>query len=255
MGLAQILAPLLGGWLVVHQGWGAIFWVLAGFGALNLLSVRLALAESLPLERRLRHDLLTVFKVYGTLLRDRHFMRFALAGGLIIAGMFAYIAGSPFVIMEIHGVSPGGYGLIFGANAAGLIFASQVNGHLVMRMDRERLFITALVGAAGASAVLLIAALTGLGGFVGLLVPLFMFIASLGFILPLATALAMAPHGRNAGSASALIGVLQFALGAAAGASVGILHDGSARPMALVIAACGFGAVLICFLLARRAAP
>lgn len=254
MGLAPILAPMIGGWLVVHLGWRAIFWALAAFGALNLLSVRLALGESLPMDRRQRHDLATVFTVYAALLRDRHFMRFALAGGLIIAGMFAYIAGSPFVFMEIHGASPGEYGLIFGANAAGLIFASQVNGRLVMRVDRERLFVGALLAAAVAGVVLFVAALTGLGGFAGLLIPLFAFIATLGFILPLAAALAMAPHGRNAGSASALIGVLQFALGAAAGTLVGILHDGSARPMALIIAACGCGAVLIRFLLARHAA-
>ena len=124
-----------------------------------------------------------------------------------------------------------------------------------MRMDREQLFLGALIAAAAASAVLFAAALTGLGGFAGILIPLFVFIASLGFILPLATALAMAPHGRNAGSASALIGVLQFTLGAAAGISVGILHDGSARPMTLVIAMCGCGAVLIRFLLARTKGP
>jgi DHA1 family bicyclomycin/chloramphenicol resistance-like MFS transporter len=252
MGLAPILAPVVGGWLVVHQGWRAIFWALAGFGALNLVSVRLTLGETLPVERRQRHDLVTVFKVYGALLCDRPFMRSALAGGLIVAGMFAYIAGSPFVFMEIHGVSPQGYGLIFGANAAGLILASQINGRLVMRVDRERLFRGALYAAAASGILLFAAAATGLGGFAGILVPLFVFIGSLGFILPLAAALAMAPHGRNAGSASALIGVLQFTLGAAAGTAVGLLHDGSAMPMALIIAACGCGALLVRLLLARE---
>jgi DHA1 family bicyclomycin/chloramphenicol resistance-like MFS transporter len=251
MGLAPILAPVIGGWLVVHQGWRAIFWVLAGFGALNLVSVRLTLGETLPVERRQRHDLVTVLKVYGALLCDRPFMRSALAGGLIVAGMFAYIAGSPFVFMEIHGVSPEGYGLIFGANAAGLILASQVNGRLVMRMDRERLFRGALCAAAASGTLLFAAAVTGLGGFAGILVPLFVFIGSLGFTLPLAAALAMAPHGRNAGSASALIGVLQFTLGAVAGTAVGLLHEGSATPMTLIIAACGCGALLVRHLLAR----
>lgn len=251
MGLAPILAPMIGGWLVVHQGWRTIFWALAGFGTLNLLSVSLTLGESLPVAKRQRHDILTVFRVYGTLLRDRHFMRFALAGGLIIAGMFAYIAGSPYVFMDIHGVSPEHYGLIFGTNAAGLIFASQINGRLVMRVNRERLFFGAVIVAAAASVALFAAALTAFGGFAGILVPLFVFIASLGFILPLSAALAMAPHGRNAGSASALIGVLQFVLGAAAGTLVGILHDGTAKPMTLIIAACGCGALLVQFLLAR----
>jgi DHA1 family bicyclomycin/chloramphenicol resistance-like MFS transporter len=249
MGVAPILAPLLGGWLVVHSGWQAIFWVLAACGVLNLLTVWLALGESLPVERRQRHDLVSVLRVYRALSGDRHFMRFALGGGLTIAGMFAYIAGSPYVFMEIYGVLPENYGWIFGTNAAGLIAASQVNGWLVMRMKRERIFVAALSVGALAGAALLAAGLTGIGGLAGILVPLFVFIAGLGFVLPVSAALAMAPHGRNAGAASALLGVLQFVLGAVSGSLVGALHDGTARPMTAIIAACGVGALVVQFLL------
>jgi DHA1 family bicyclomycin/chloramphenicol resistance-like MFS transporter len=251
MGVAPILAPLLGGWLVVHSGWQAIFWVLAAMGVLNLLSVWFTLDESLPPERRQRHDLFSVLRVYRALLRDRHFMRFAFGGGLTIAGMFAYIAGSPYVFMEIYGVLPENYGWIFGTNAAGLIAASQINGRLVMRMKRERIFVAALSMGALAALALLAAGLTGVGGLLGILVPLFVFVAGLGFVLPVATALAMAPHGRNAGAASALLGVLQFVLGAVSGSLVGALHDGSARPMTLIIAACGVGALLVQFVLGQ----
>ena len=249
MGLAPILAPLLGAWLVTHQGWRAIFWSLSGFAALNLISVALFLPESLAAEKRLRHDLATVFRVYGALLTDRHFMRFALSGGLVMAGLFAYIAGSPYVFMEVYGVDPERYGMYFGINAAGLILASQINGRLVMRTDRERLLRSALVVAAIAGTILLGAAVTGIGGFTGVIVPLFVFISSLGFVLPLAAALAMTPHGRVAGSASAMIGVLQFVLGAVAGMLVGALHDGTARPLALIITLCGCGALAALLLL------
>ncbi len=243
MGLAPILAPMLGGWLVIHQGWRSIFWCLSGFAALNLISVALLLPESLAAEKRLRHDLAMVFRVYGALLGDRHFMRFALSSGLIMAGMFAYVAGSPYVFMDVYGVEPEGYGLLFGINAAGLIIASQINGRLVMRVDRVRLLRAALTVAAIAGLVLLGTAVSGTGGFPGILAPLFVFISSLGFILPVAAALAMTPHGRNAGSASAMIGTLQFMLGAAAGTLVGAFHDGTARPLALIIALCGCGAL------------
>ena len=251
MGVAPILAPVLGAWLVTEFGWRAIFLTLAGFGALNLISIAATLGESLPPERRQRHGLLTVFRVYGALLRDPYFMRFALAGGLAIAGMFAYIAGSPYAFMEVYGVSPSHYGWIFGTNAAGLIFASQVNGWLVMRVDRARLLRAALTVSATAGLALAAAALIGRGGLVALLVPLFFFIACGGFVLPLSAALAMVPYGRNAGSASALIGVLQFTLGAASATLISGFHDASARPMAFMIAFCGCSALLILLALGR----
>lgn len=253
MGVAPILAPVLGGWLLTHGGWHAIFVVLGAFGVLNLASVWLTLGESLPPERRHRHDLITVLKVYAMLLRDRPFMRFALSGGIAIAGMFAYIAGSPYVFMEIHHVPPEHYGWVFGANAAGLIAMSQVNGWLVMRARRDRLLTAAMAVAALAGTALAVTGMTGFGGLAGILVPLFVFIGSLGFILPLSSALAMAPHGRNTGSAAALLGVLQFVFGAITGSLVGALHDDTARPMTAIIGVCAIGALLVQRFLTDRA--
>jgi DHA1 family bicyclomycin/chloramphenicol resistance-like MFS transporter len=153
--------------------------------------------------------------------------------------------------MELHGVSPQDYGWVFGANAAGLILASQVAGRLAHRVAPARMLPVGLVLAAATGAALLVAAVTGWGGFAGLLVPLFLFVASLGAVLPMAAALAMAPHGRVAGSASAVIGTLQFGVGAVTGSLVGLLHDGTARPMALLIAACGAAGLLAWWGLAR----
>jgi DHA1 family bicyclomycin/chloramphenicol resistance-like MFS transporter len=245
MGLAPILAPLIGGQLLVNLGWRSVFWVLAGYGTLWLTIVVLALPESLPAARRQRQRLGEVMAVYGRLLRDRTYMGYVLAGGLVFSGLLAYIAGSPFVFIELFGVAPERYGLFFGTNAIGIITASQINRWLANRVDAGRIvsIVTAVAMAAGV--VLLVDAYTGAGGFAGILVPLFVFIACHGFVMPNTTALAMAPHGRIAGSASALLGTAQFVLGAAAGTLVGVLGDGTAVPFAGVIAACGAGAFVV----------
>lgn len=243
MGIAPITAPLIGGQLLVAFGWRSIFWVLSGFGVLCLALVALGLPESLPPERRSRAGLGQALATYRHLLADRHFVGYALAGGLVSAGMFAYISGSPFVFIEIYGVAPERYGLIFGSNALGLILASQLNRWLLARHRGEAILGVTLAAGALASVTLVLVAATGVGGLPGLLVPLFVCIASGGLVGPNTAAAALAPHGRAAGSASALLGTLQFAVGAGAGALVGALSNGTAVPMAGVIAACAIGAL------------
>ena len=252
MGVAPILAPLLGGQLVALFGWRSIFWALAASAALCLAAVHLVLEESLPPEARRRGGFAMILRTYGSLLASRSFTAHVLAGSLIVAGMFAYIAGSPFVFMEIFGVSPQRFGLFFGTNALGLIAASQVNARLVRRFGPAGILRVLLIVAAAAGLALLATAATGLGGFPGTLVPLFLFVSSLGFISPNATALAMASQGRNAGSASAVLGTIAFLGGGAASGLVSALYDGTAMPMALVIAACGLGALAVHLLLGRR---
>jgi MFS transporter, DHA1 family, multidrug resistance protein len=244
MGLAPILAPLVGGQLLVNFGWRSVFWVLAAYGTLWLVLVGLFLPESLPLERRQRQPMTAVLATYGLLLRDRRYMGYVLSGALIFSGLLAYIAGSPFVFIELFHVPPERFGLYFGTNAVGIITASQVNRWLANRIDARRIVRAVLVAAMTAGVVLLVNASTGFGGFPGILVPLFCFIACHGFVMPNTTALAMAPHGRIAGSASALLGTLQFVLGATAGALVGALGNGTAAGFAAVIAGCGTAAFM-----------
>lgn len=253
MGAAPILAPLVGGQLLVNFGWRSVFWVLAGYGVLWLTIVLVLLPESLPAARRQRQRLGEVLAVYRRLLGDRSYMGYVLSGGLVFSGLLAYIAGSPFVFIELFGVPPERYGLFFGANAIGIITASQINRWLAGRVDAGRIVSIVLVVAMTAGLVLVVDAYTGAGGFAGILVPLFVFIACHGFVMPNTTALAMAPHGRVAGSASALLGTLQFVLGATAGTLVGVLGDGTAVPFAAVIAACGAGAFAVYRTLPRPA--
>jgi MFS transporter, DHA1 family, multidrug resistance protein len=244
MGLAPILAPLIGGQLLVYFGWRAVFWLLTAYAAVWLVVVATLLPESLPSARRLRQPLKDVLIVYWRLARDRRFMGHALSGALIFAGLLAYISGSPFVFIELFQVPPQRYGLFFGTNAVGIIVASQVNRGLVGRVDTARILAVVLPVAMTAGLVLVLDAYSGFGGFPGILVPLFCYIACHGFVLPNTTALAMAPYGRAAGSASALLGTFQFVLGAVAGSLIGVFANGTAVPMAAVVAGCGATAFL-----------
>ena len=244
MGLAPILAPLIGGQLLVNFGWRAVFWLLTAYAAVWLTVVAVLLPESLPSARRLRHPLSDVLAVYWRLARDRKFMGHALSGALIFAGLLAYISGSPVVFIELFDVPPERFGFFFGVNAIGIIVASQVNRWLVGRVETPRIVRVVLLVAMTAGVVLVVDAYSGFGGFAGILVPLFFYIACHGFVLPNTTALAMAPHGRVAGSASALLGTLQFVLGAVAGSLISAFANGTPVPMAAVIAGCGASAFL-----------
>jgi DHA1 family bicyclomycin/chloramphenicol resistance-like MFS transporter len=235
MGLAPMLAPMLGGQLLAFAGWQGIFAALAGFACLCLLAVLFGLRESLPVERRARNGLGGVFTVYANLLRDRGFIGHALAGAFNSGALFAYITGSPFVFMQLHGVSPGLFGALFGVNALGLIVASQVNRALLKRFSDRLILKIALRVTAAAAISLGVFAWFDIGGLVALMIPLFICLSSMGFVMPNATAAAMAQSGRNAGSAAALLGALQFSIAALAGASVSALQSGTAFPMCGII--------------------
>ncbi|MDN3566664.1 multidrug effflux MFS transporter [Paeniroseomonas aquatica] len=240
--LAPILAPSLGGLLLGLGGWRAIFWALVAYGAGLAVVVTAILPETLPPDRRRRDGPLGIIMVYARMLGSRRFMGLTLSGVLPMAGMFAYIAGSPFVFMELHRLRPADYGLLFGANAIGIMAVSQLNAWLSTRQPPERVLLWGLCSMATAGVLLV--ALAGNGSFLGVAVPLFVYVASIGMVMPIAAALAMASQGRTAGSASALIGTLQFSGGAVAGGLVGAFYDGTAMPMAIVIALAGTGGLL-----------
>ena len=241
MGLAPILAPLGGGLLLGTLGWPWIFHSLAIFSGLCLLAVLLWLPETRP-QHLQPAPLSGAFGQYRALLGNAPFMGYSLAGGVAMAGMFAYIAGSPFVFIELYGVPAEHYGWLFGSNAAGFVIMAQVNARLVLR-GGPALWLRRMVLVYLASGLCLLAlALWQPVQLWPLLIPLFICVASLGCVLPNATACAMAGQGRHAGSASGLLGSMQFSVAASASALVAFLHDGSAMPMALVIALCGAAA-------------
>ena len=244
MGVAPILAPSLGGVVDQFFGWRAIFLFLAAFGGAALLLVVLLLPETHAPERRLRQNPTEVFGAYLSLLRDGRFRRPAVASGCAISGLFAYIAGSPFVFMEVHGVAPQTYGLLFGVNAVGIIAGSQVSGWAAERWGREVLF-SRMLWAMLVMATALVLTTVLAAPFWVIFLCLFLYIALLGLVLPLGTVLGLAHFPSLAGTASALMGTLQFGLGGVAGAVLGAWHDGSGLPMAGVILGCVVAANMV----------
>ncbi len=150
MGVAPILAPIVGGAILSVSGWRAIFWVLAVAGMLILLLVHLRMEESLDRRHAAPLRLGTVAQSYAELLRDREFLGYSLSAGFGSAGMFAYISGSPFVLIELHGIAPSHYGFVFGANALGLITMSQLNARLVRGRSLDQVLGGALLAACAA---------------------------------------------------------------------------------------------------------
>ena len=244
MGLAPILAPIIGAQLLRFTSWHGIFVTLAIIAGLLWLGAAVGLPETLPAARRSSGGLRGTLGTFRALLSDARFIGYALSAGLAFGAMFAYIAGSPFVLQEIYGVSPQAFSLIFGTNALGFVAASQINGSLVGRIPPARLLTAGLIAAAVASLTILLVILVGGLGLVALWPPLFVLVSSIGFIVPNATALALSRRPDAAGTGSALLGVIQSGVGAAGAPLVGVAGISSALPMASVIAFSGTGAIL-----------
>lgn len=253
-GLAPILAPVIGGIVLLWAGWTMIFWLLALYAVLALAAVHFRLPETHPADPSRPLAFSRAVADYGRIIIDRRYLGYAAGGGLGMAGMFAYIAGSPFVFIDLYGVRSQDYGWLFGLNALGFVIAAQVNGRLLPSGSHELAMRVAMLVQSAAAVALVAAGVTGFGGLTGLFVPIFVYVGALGFIMPNAAALAMAPYGRNAGVASALLGTLQFSLAAVASALVGALHDGTAMPMVATIAAFGIAGMAVNRLLVRHPA-
>jgi DHA1 family bicyclomycin/chloramphenicol resistance-like MFS transporter len=240
--IGPIVAPVLGAEMLLLGGWPAIFWCLGGFGALCLAAAAWGLPESLPVASR--HPLAPghIAASFAGLLRRGAFMRPVLAGSIAISTVFAYITGSPSVFMQIKGFSAQQYALLFAMNATFMVVAAQLNRWALARTTPAHLLRIGLwVNLAGALALLAASALPGLW----LIAPLALCLATVPVVAANYTALAMGAGGDRAGSASSLIGVIQFSLASAASVAVGLLQNGTAWPMAGVIVACAaIGVVL-----------
>lgn len=238
LGVAPIVAPIAGAQLLKVTSWRGVFVVLALMGGLLLASTIRWLPESLPAEQRHTGRWRTSMVVFGRLLTDRQFTGYALAGGLGFAAMFAYISGSSFVLQDIYGLSPQAFSGVFAMNACGLIALSQISARIVHRTGPRPLLLLGLVQSAVGGVGIVASVLTGVG-LAGVLPSLFVVVSAVGFTSPNATALALAEHGRTAGAASALVGVVQYVLGACAAPLVGLAGSHTAVPMAVTIAVAG----------------
>jgi DHA1 family bicyclomycin/chloramphenicol resistance-like MFS transporter len=235
LGVAPVLAPTIGGEVLRFTSWRGVFVVLAVMALILVAVAAVALPETLPPVRRRPLGLRNTLRTYGGLLRDRTFVGLVLVAGLAMAGLFGYVAGSSFVFQQQYGLDQQQFGLAFGAGAVFLIAATQLNAYLLRRFEPGTLLLAALVGGSLAGLVLVATSATGLGGLVGVLVPMFGVLFAVGLALPNAPALALARHGDAAGTAAALLGAVQFGVGALVSPLVGILGN-NALAMGTVVA-------------------
>lgn len=249
--LAPILAPLLGGVILAFSDWKGIFITLSFIGLLLAVVVIWRMDESLSQDMRVPNNLTQTLKNFQSLLKDRSFMGYALAQGFIMAGIFAYVAGTPFVYQTIYGVSPQLFSVLFGMNGIGLIIGSQVVGRLTGLVSEQRFLQTGLFISITSGALLLIAVLVH-GPLLTIVVPIFFFVASIGIISTSSFSLAMESQGHIAGSASALLGLLPFILGSITAPLVGIAGEETAIPMGVIIFGTSIIALLSYYGLARR---
>jgi DHA1 family bicyclomycin/chloramphenicol resistance-like MFS transporter len=235
-GVAPIAAPVIGGQLLRFTSWRGVFVVLALLGVLMAVSL-VGLRETLPPSARHGGGLGATLRVFGDLCADRVYVGYALAGGLAFAAMFAYISGSPFVLQDVYRLSPQAYSAVFAVNALGIVALGQVSAWLTGRLPLRALLVAGL-GMSLCGAVLLLVAILGDLGLPGVLIALFLVVSAIGLTMPTSVTLALSGRPPNvAGSASALFGLAQYVIGAAAAPLVGLAGTRSAVPMALVIAA------------------
>lgn len=249
MGVAPILAPVLGSQLLRWTHWRGIFAVLAAFGLVLALVAALGLRESLPPERRRRAGLRPVLQAYRSLLRDKVFVGLVLVAGLSFAALFAYVSGSSFVLQGEYGLDEQQFGLVFGFGACFFIAGSQLNAALLNRFPPQRMLLIGLTTGTAAGVALLVVAATGFGGVPGIMVPVFGVLCSLGLAVPNGSAIALTRHGEAAGTAAAMLGTAQFGTGALAAPLVGLLGGSASVGMGTVVAAALVGALTALHLL------
>ena len=253
IGLAPILAPVIGGQLLRFTSWRGVFVALSVLGlALTAIGARL-LPETLPRERRRAAGLGITLRTFAQLLADRRFVGFVLIVGLGGGAMIGYVAGSSFVLQDVYGASPQLYGLLFGVNALFLVAGAQVNAHLLRTRSPQSLLRVGLVMLVVAGVVLVVIVSLPQAGLATVVAPLMLQMASWSFVQANALALALTDHPAVAGTAAALLGVSQYAFGAFTAPLVGIGGSDTALPMATVIAVCAVGAALAFEVLVSRA--
>lgn len=243
-GAAPILAPIFGGIVLRYVQWPAVFVILCGISIVMFVAVLLTLPETLPEEQRAQGGVLATVKTFHLLLKDKTFMSIALAQAFVSMGMFAYIAGSPFVLQNIYGASPQQFALIFAANGVGIIIAAQLTGKLASNFEEKTLLLSGVLLSFVGALLLLVTVMLD-GPLVLVLCALFFIVSSVGIVGTTAFSLAMERQGQAAGSASAFLGILPFGGGALVSPLVGISGDATAVPMAWTIFVCSLLAVVL----------
>ncbi|QKD03206.1 multidrug effflux MFS transporter [Mesorhizobium loti] len=245
--VSPILAPLTGSQIIEAFGWRAVFWTVTGAAALATILLATSLKETRPAEERVGSSFGTALSAYRLLMGDRNFLGLVAIAGFGIASFFVYLSSSSFILIDHYGLSPSVYSVFFSINAVAFIGMSQLTGLLAGRFGLKRVVWVAVTGYASTMVVLFAIMATGVDRLDVMAALLFVGYGFLGLVIPTTSVLAMEEHGEIAGTASALMGTLHFAIGALAMGVAGVFFDGTPLPMVAGITLCA----VISFTLAK----
>jgi MFS transporter, DHA1 family, multidrug resistance protein len=251
IGVSPIIAPTLGGYITAEFGWHYVFVVLALMVVAVLMAVHFALPESRKPDTSISLRPKEIIKSFWAVFKNPQFLTYTLCGSIAAAGLYAYIAGSPYVFMKVFDLPAQQYGWVFALIAMGLITASQVNSFLLRKYRSEQIIIVALSFQSLFGLALLIGSYFQLYDVVATIVLISLFLSTQGFTFPNSSALSMAPFHKNAGSASALMGGIQMTLGALSSVLVSVISELTGLAMMIVMASCAVLS-LLALLLGRK---
>lgn len=245
--VSPIVAPTLGGFATAHWGWHSIFIILAALVALNILLVYFWLPLGAPPDTTMSLKPKPIMTKFWNVFKTPQFYTYTLTGSFAASGLYAYIAGSPHVFMELYGVSEKQYGWIFGIIAMGLVTASQVNTFMLKKYTSQQIVKVTLLCQVVAGALLFFGTIFHLIEMYSMIVLVFLFLSTQGFAFPNTSALSLAPFEKSAGTASALMGALQLGIGAIITALVSTLSNETPLPMTGIMFLCASVSVTILY--------
>ncbi|HTE02336.1 MAG TPA: multidrug effflux MFS transporter [Mucilaginibacter sp.] len=236
LGASPLIAPTAGGYLADAFGWQSVFIMLLAIAILIFIAVVFTLPESYKADKSYSLKPGPIIQNFLIVIREPQFYTYAIAGSMAFCGLFAYVAGSPLIFMDIFDLSKKEYGWVFAGLSVGFIGSSQLNSLLIKRFKSEQVINAALIGQVVISIIFIIGSVNGWFGLAGTIVMIFLVLCCIGLINPNTSALSMAPFPKNAGVASSLLGTMQLGLGAAASFGVSVFHSKSAMPMVAIMA-------------------
>jgi len=245
LGVSPMIAPTVGGYLTDAFGWQSIFIILAVIAFLVLIAVIFGLPESYPPDPLFSLRPKPIIENFITVLKHPQFYTYAICGAIGFSGLFAYLAASPFVFMVVFGVSSKAYGLIFALLSVGFIGSSQVNSLLTKYFSSSQIVSVSIAAMVAAAAIFFIGSINGWFGIAGTIFMVFAFLCGVGITYPNTSALSLAPFSKNAGTAAALMGAFQMAVGSLASVVVSLFKSHSSIPMAGIMLVAALLALII----------
>ncbi|WP_255252592.1 multidrug effflux MFS transporter [Curtobacterium sp. 'Ferrero'] len=254
-GLAPILAPVIGSQMLRFVDWHGVFVFLACYGLAVVIASVLLIVETLPPARRHDAGHSSVRQRYRALFSDRIFVGVALIGAMVFSGLFSYLSSSSLLFQDVYGLDAQQYGLLFAVNSIGVVLGVQISSRLAQRVGPQWILACSTATLFTAAVAIIVLDLLG-AGMVGVLVPLWFFIAACGFSFPLVQVIGLAAHGKEAGTAASLLGALNFGVAGLISPIVGLLGISTAVPMAAVMACTSAVAIVLLWAVVRpRSVP